>query len=132
RFGVFFASALSIIPKEKKQKPEAASFTTATKPEPNHALSRKRLPRSRLLTQSQRRSIQGRSKRSLVLPTAPNETAAPPAPPAASAPAAATPRAATTAYSKADAPAAAAAVAAASAAVAPAAVMATSAAATSV
>jgi len=133
RFGVFFASALSIIPKEKKQKPEAASFTTATKPAPNLALSMKRFPRPRLLTQSQRRSIQGRSKRSFVLPTAPNETAAPPAPPAASAPAAATPpAAATTAYPKADATAAAAAVAAASAAVAAAAVMATSAAATSV
>src|SRR6185312_14572088 len=75
-------------------------------------LSMKRFPRPRLLTQSQRRSIQGRSKRSFVLPTAPNETAAPPAPPAASAPAAATPpAAATTAYPKADATAAAAAAA---------------------
>src|SRR4029078_5766452 len=57
RFGVFFASALSIIPKEKKQKPEAASFTTATKPAPNLALSMKRFSRPRFAQQSPRGEI---------------------------------------------------------------------------
>ena len=65
------------------------------KPTPDGALSRGRFPRACFQSQ---RLMHDRSKRSFVLPTAPNQTAAPPAPPSS---AAATPPA-TTAHSNAD------------------------------